>query len=234
MAAVQKLNYRHEHILDLMVSNPDLNKGDIARITGYSQPWISQVISSDAFLREYRRRRQLYVEQVHERTISKLYDNVEKAQERIGEYLNQPLEEQDPRLILDIKDKALHRLGYAPNKGGGEKGPLGAAQAPSGAVDNDEFEKAKEAAYQQGLKADNAKLVNPEEEDHVEDEETIPEGEAPWPEPEEEEGEGEGEAEELEVEPADVSRGPDRGEDHRPSEPLFDFFPTERSTEEGN
>lgn len=140
----------------------------------------------------------------------------------------------DPRLVLDIKDKSLHRLGYAPNKGGGERGPLGAAQAPSGAVDPEEFESAKQAAYEQGLKADNAKVVNTEEEDHDNEEETIPEGETPWPEPEAEEGEGEGEAEEPRVEPADVSGGPESGEDNRPSEPIFDFFSPERGTEKGD
>ena len=46
---VQKTNYSHEAMADLILSNPAIDQNDIAAHFGYTPGWVSQVISSDAF-----------------------------------------------------------------------------------------------------------------------------------------------------------------------------------------
>jgi len=56
MPAIQKLSHRHDAIIDWLITNPDKSQGDCAAFFGYSQPWLSQIIHSDAFQMVYRQR----------------------------------------------------------------------------------------------------------------------------------------------------------------------------------
>ena len=49
MPAIQSVRYTHDGMIDLIIAAPMISQGDIARHFGYSEPWVSIVINSDAF-----------------------------------------------------------------------------------------------------------------------------------------------------------------------------------------
>ena len=49
MPEIKKISYTHDAMIDLIVANPTISQGDIALYFGYTAPWVSQVINSDAF-----------------------------------------------------------------------------------------------------------------------------------------------------------------------------------------
>lgn len=113
-AQIAEVNHRHEAIADIMLSFPDLKKGEIAEMLGYTQAWLSSVINSDAFIFYYDNRRLEYNAALHQETVNKLYEVAIKATEKVSDLLD--AEDIDPRFVLDAKDKALHRLGYGPSR----------------------------------------------------------------------------------------------------------------------
>ena len=54
---VAKVSYTHEDMIDFILANPQCQQTDIARRYGYTQSWVSRIISSDAFRAMYARRR---------------------------------------------------------------------------------------------------------------------------------------------------------------------------------
>ena len=118
MAAVQlkQVRYRHEAIIDYMIANPALDQNEIAAALGITPPWLSTVVNSDAFRVRIAQRRSEYNEELHHKTARSLYEQAALATEVILTELQEP--GCDPRFALDAKDRALHRLGYGPTKGG--------------------------------------------------------------------------------------------------------------------
>lgn len=47
--AIARVRYSHDGMIDLILSNPALSQGDIARHFGFTEAWVSRVMNSDAF-----------------------------------------------------------------------------------------------------------------------------------------------------------------------------------------
>lgn len=47
--AIKRVHYTHDAMIDLMVSQPQLDQNELAAYFGYSVGWTSRVINSDAF-----------------------------------------------------------------------------------------------------------------------------------------------------------------------------------------
>jgi hypothetical protein len=47
--AIAKMRYSHKAMVDMIVANPWISQGELARNFGYTEGWVSQVIASDAF-----------------------------------------------------------------------------------------------------------------------------------------------------------------------------------------
>lgn len=48
--AVQKLNaYSHEAMIDVLIESPMITQGELARLFGYTEGWISRLLRADAF-----------------------------------------------------------------------------------------------------------------------------------------------------------------------------------------
>lgn len=47
--ALHRVSYTHDAMCDLIIANPAISKGDLARHFGYTPVWVSRVINSDAF-----------------------------------------------------------------------------------------------------------------------------------------------------------------------------------------
>lgn len=107
----QPLHYRYEAIIDFMLSNPHMKQGEIAAHIGCTQPWLSQIINSDAFQARYAKRRHA-LNQEQERQISaKIYDMANKASDRVIQELDRG-EECDAGFALDAATRALRSIGF--------------------------------------------------------------------------------------------------------------------------
>ena len=116
-AQIAEMSFSHHAIIDWMLSNPDALLADCAKAFNYTQPWLSTIIHSDAFKAEFSRRRAQLDEHIAHGIHAKMAAVSKKALDYLEDYL-QGTDEKDPRLVLDIADRTLHRQGYAPSKGG--------------------------------------------------------------------------------------------------------------------
>jgi hypothetical protein len=58
MAEIKKVGYTHDAMIDFIVGNPWVTNNEIARHFGYTVPWVSTVINSDAFRERLAQRRE--------------------------------------------------------------------------------------------------------------------------------------------------------------------------------
>ena len=139
-----KLNHTHEGIMRWLVLNPGRLLRDCASELGVTQPWLSQIINSDMFQGEYKRRcREAGVADAYS-IGSKLGGLAVKAIERLDEKLDDP--EATPGFVRETADMALRHLGYGTNR---------AAEAPAAPnnlflVNGDLLIQARERARTQG------------------------------------------------------------------------------------
>jgi hypothetical protein len=61
---IQKLNYSHEAMIDLIIANPKISQNAIAQRFGYTASWICQIMSSDVFQTKLEKRRAELVDPV--------------------------------------------------------------------------------------------------------------------------------------------------------------------------
>lgn len=47
--ALQRVAYSHDALIDTMLANPFATQGELAKMFGYTQAWISRIMNSDAF-----------------------------------------------------------------------------------------------------------------------------------------------------------------------------------------
>lgn len=48
--AIGRVKYTHDAMIDLILANPSVKQGEIAKHFGYTQAWVSRIMNSDAFL----------------------------------------------------------------------------------------------------------------------------------------------------------------------------------------
>ena len=123
MAATQlnKLNYRHEAILNWLILNPDKTQNDCCAALNYTPAWLSQVINSDMFQAAYKERcAEVGIMAVH--TINAqlagvtsmvLTKTMEKVQTNPSE-----------RFLGDTLRTCLAGLGYSANPSGNGQSPV--------------------------------------------------------------------------------------------------------------
>jgi hypothetical protein len=118
--AVARLSHRHEQIINWLLENPHKQLRDCAEHFGYSQGWLSQLIHSDIFQAQLRERQDGVFVAVANDIPAKLRGLADLAIEKVSRMVE---ESEDPSLAVDVFDKALHRLGYAPQKQAGPAQP---------------------------------------------------------------------------------------------------------------
>lgn len=47
--AIERVKYTHDAMIDLIIANPAIKQGEIAKHFGYTQSWVSRIFNSDAF-----------------------------------------------------------------------------------------------------------------------------------------------------------------------------------------
>ena len=85
-----KLRYSHEAMVDMIVENPWVSQGELAKRFGYSEAWVSTIMACDAFKRQLALRREELVDPaimmtLQERTEAMLVTSLEKLQEKLAQ-----------------------------------------------------------------------------------------------------------------------------------------------------
>jgi hypothetical protein len=108
--ALQRLNYRHEAILQWLVTNPNRTLGDCALFFGFTQAWLSQIIHSDLFQARYREEMAALGEDVYQNVGSKLKAIAALALDKQIAILERG--KPSERFLIDAGSLALKSLGY--------------------------------------------------------------------------------------------------------------------------
>lgn len=104
-----KLTHRHKAIADWLLSHPEGTLSQCAKEVGFSPVWTSIVVNSDTFKAYYDKR----VQGAFDARTIPLRDKVVNAANRAMDKLVEKVESvDDVRLMLDIAEKMLGRLGY--------------------------------------------------------------------------------------------------------------------------
>lgn len=110
MAEIQRLNHRHEAIVNWLVANPHRSLTECAECLGYTLPWLSQVVHSDMFQAKYQERcrevGEIAVHTVKNRLTAVALLALQKTQERLESGAS------SERFILDATKNSLASLGY--------------------------------------------------------------------------------------------------------------------------
>lgn len=108
--ALQRVNYTHDGMIDLVLTNPAITKPEIARHFGRSPAWVSQIFNSDAFNERFAARKA----QLIDPTIAASIDERMRAvTEQSLEILAQKLQDtQSADMALEVLKITPKALGY--------------------------------------------------------------------------------------------------------------------------
>lgn len=114
--AIAKIGYSHAAMIDLIITNPGIAQNDIARHFGYSAPWVSRILASDAFQAAFALRRGEIIDPAVMQSVEEGFRAITlRAQEILLEKLSRPAAEVPPLLAL----KALEVAKKAESLGAG-------------------------------------------------------------------------------------------------------------------
>jgi hypothetical protein len=112
-AAIQKVSYLHEALLNHLIVYPRATGTELALAFDRTPAWISTIIHSQIFQAKLAERQDMIFSDAVIDVRAKLEGVAHAAVEKLGKCVQ---DTQDPRYVLDVADKALHRLGYAPSR----------------------------------------------------------------------------------------------------------------------
>jgi hypothetical protein len=110
---IKKISPLHEALMNHLLVYPKASNRELAKTFNRTQAWISTIIHSHAFQAKLAERQDKLFEQAVITTREKLEGVADAAVEKLGEQLETSA---DPKFILDVADRTLHRLGYAPSR----------------------------------------------------------------------------------------------------------------------
>ena len=102
-------SYRHDAIIDIMLTCPHMNLGDIANSLGYSRAWLSTLTKSDAFQMRLHERRAHFEAGLEADSYQRLHELDKKASEIIQKELEKS--DADPNFALSVKKTVQQNMG---------------------------------------------------------------------------------------------------------------------------
>lgn len=114
--AVAKVRYTHADMIDFIIANPGVSQGQLALRYGYTQSWVSLVMSSDAWKSAMAARREEVVDPALLATINERFTAMtQRSLERLMEKLDAPQVSDNVVLrAVELGAKALGVGGNAP------------------------------------------------------------------------------------------------------------------------
>ena len=133
MNAIAKVSYTHDAMIDILIQQPAIKQADLARHFGYTQAWVSRVMSSDAFReRLYARRSEL----VDPGILVTIEQNFEALARQSYAVLSEALEAKpSSEVALRALDLSARALGYGARKDGVTVNQTYVAIMPQKAID---------------------------------------------------------------------------------------------------
>ena len=111
--AIQKINYSHDGMINLIIANRGISQNDLARHFGYSASWISQVMSSDAFQARLAERAAEIEDPTLRATVEESIKGIlARSIEILKEKLNQPAASIPDNLALRSLELSSRALGF--------------------------------------------------------------------------------------------------------------------------
>lgn len=110
--AIAKVSYSHDAMIDMLIANPRISQGELANYFGYTQPWISLVMSSDAFKARLAARREELIDPAIRLSIEERFHAVvTRSQEVLLAKLSQPANQVSDNLALRAMELGAKALG---------------------------------------------------------------------------------------------------------------------------
>jgi hypothetical protein len=140
--AIQKIRYSHDAMIDMIVGNPWISQGELARNFDYTEGWVSQVIASDAFQSRLEERKNELIDPHIRATIEERFKGlVVRSIEILMRKLDQPLGMIDDQTALKALEVASKAAGYGARVGV-QLNQQFVVQVPSKAASSAEWESA--------------------------------------------------------------------------------------------
>ena len=117
--SLAKISYTHDAMIDLIIAEPAVSQGDLAKFFGYTQSWVSTVKNSDAFQARLAERRGELIDPAIVASIDEKFRALaDSSLSMLIERVNGPLKVTDDFLIQTAKLSA-GALGYGAKPVGG-------------------------------------------------------------------------------------------------------------------
>ncbi len=111
--AIQKLNYSHDAMIDLIISNPGIHQNHLGEIFGYSPSWISTVMATDSFKARLAERRTELVDPALIEQVKLQFEGVvRRSLDILMQKLAKPAEEVSDQTCLRALELGSRALGY--------------------------------------------------------------------------------------------------------------------------
>jgi len=111
--AIAKVGYSHEGMCDMILADPTISQDELALRFGYTAPWISQIICSDAFKALLAKRRDKLVDPIVAASIKQQFDGLAaRCLEVLRAHTNKKADEVPPQLAMQALKVASQALGY--------------------------------------------------------------------------------------------------------------------------
>lgn len=108
--SLQRVKYTHDAMIDLVLANPSISQGDIARHFGYTPAWISIIFNSDAFRERMHARKAEIVDPI---LMTTMEDRLRGLCDKSVEVLMEKLEVQrNPNVAVRVLEHSTRALGY--------------------------------------------------------------------------------------------------------------------------
>lgn len=170
--AIQKIRYSHDAMIDMIVANPWISQGELARNFGYTEGWVSQVIASDAFQARLAERKNDLVDPHLRATIDERFKGlVVRSIEILMRKLDKPEGQISDETALKALEIASKAAGYGAVKGGVQVNTQFVVQVPAKSASAEEWHRehgsggvlvASSPAGKASQRVDTAVLVAPE------------------------------------------------------------------------
>lgn len=108
--AIERVRYTHDAMIDLIIANPGISQGSLAKHFGYTGPWISRIFNSDAFQARLAQRKQDLVDPTIMATLDeKMVALAHQSMDIVAEKLALT---QNPDTAFKVLELTTKSLGY--------------------------------------------------------------------------------------------------------------------------
>lgn len=145
---ILRVRYSHDAMIDLIIATPGITQREIARIFDHTEPWISNIVNSDAFKARLAERKGELIDPSLVASIDeRLRAVADKSLSLLVEKLNAPIQPSDD-FVLKSAELASKALGYGARQAGGGGGVNVAVvvQVPPKIASSDEWSKVHQPA----------------------------------------------------------------------------------------